>query len=147
MKFWKPVLLVEVAEHERALLFRRDNLVRVLEPGVYRFADPLARLHVDKYDLTHPLFEHPIEEFLVKTHPELLEHLAVTELGDHEVGLVYVDGKLVDVVAPATRKIFWKALHEVRVDVQDIREDFAVPAALVSQLGHARSIIAPCVDA
>jgi regulator of protease activity HflC (stomatin/prohibitin superfamily) len=139
-KFWKLYKKVEIADHERGLLFRRDNFVRVLLPGVYRFVDPADRRHVDRYDLTSPVFEHPIEEFLVKTHPELREHLHVTLLGDRQVGLVYVDGKLADVLAPATRKIFWKGLHDVRVDVHDITADFAVARDLVSLLAHLRGV-------
>ena len=140
VKPWKLFTKVEVAEHERVLLFRKDNFVRVLGPGLYRFSDSFDRLHVDRYDLTNPVFEHPIDEFLVKTHPELRDHLTVVELGDREVGLTYVDGKLSDVIAPATRKIYWKVLHDVRVDVQDVSADFAVPRDLVSLLGHLRGV-------
>ena len=139
-KPWKLYTKVEVAEHERALLFRRDNFARVLMPGVYRIADPMGRVHVDRYDLTMPVFEHPIDEFLVKTHAELAEHLHVVELGDRQVGLTYRDGKLVDVLAPATRTIYWKGLHELRVDVRDVSGEFTVPRELVSLLAHARGI-------
>jgi len=140
MKSWKPFLWETIAEHERALLFRRGNFVRVLGPGVLRAWNPFGRVRIDKYDVTAPTFAHPIDEFLVKTHPELREHLHVVELGDREVGLAYVDGKLCDLLAPATRKIYWKGLHEVRVDVQDIAEDFAVAPALVTMLGHLRTV-------
>ncbi len=140
MKLLKLYQKVAIADHERGLLFRRDNFERVLEPGVYRFWDPLDRVHVDRYDLTRPLFEHPIQDFLLKAHPALREHLEVVELGDHEVGLLYVDDKLADVLVPASRQAYWKGVYDVRVRTQDISEDFAVPAALVSQLGHARSI-------
>ena len=134
---------VEIAENERGLLFRNDNFVRVLGPGRYRFASlgPLVRVRVDKYDLTNPVFEHPLAEFLVKTHPELRETtFQVVELGDHEVGLETVDGKLTGIVPPATRKIYWKGLHDVRVEVQDISVDFAVPADRVSLIGHLRGV-------
>lgn len=140
MKIWKLYKKVEIADHERGLLFHRDNFVRVLTPGVYRFVDLAGRRHVDEYDLTNPVFEHPIEEFLVKTHQALRAHLHVIELGDREVGLVYVDGKLKDVLAPATRKIYWKGLHDVRVDVRDITADFAVTRDLVSLLAHLRGV-------
>ncbi len=140
LKLWKLYHKVEVADHERALLFRRDNFERVLTPGVIRIWDPFGRVRVDRYDLSNPVFEHPIEEFLVKTHRALDEHLQVVELGDHEVGLVYIDEKLRDVLAPASRTVFWKGVHAVRVDVQDIGDSFAVPAELVSQVGHLRGV-------
>jgi regulator of protease activity HflC (stomatin/prohibitin superfamily) len=139
-KNWKIYKKVEIADHERGLLFHRDNFVRVLMPGGYWLIDPANRRHVDEYDLTNPVFEHPIEEFLVKTHPELHEHLQVIELGDREVGLVYLDGKLKDVLAPATRKIYWKGLHDVRVDIHDLTADFAVTPELVNLLAHLRGV-------
>jgi len=143
MKIWKPVLKVEVAEHQRALLFDRDNFVRVIEPGVLRTLNLRGRLWVDVYDLTNPVFEHVLDEFLVKNHPELAEYLQLIELGDLEVGVVYVDGKLIDVLAPATRKLYWKLVHDVRVDVLDIREDFAVPEELLLTLRQSGQRNAP----
>ena len=68
-KLWKFYTKVEVAEHERILLFRRDNFVRVLMPGVWRLWDPMGRLHTDKYDLTNPVFEHPIDGSAPVTDP------------------------------------------------------------------------------
>ena len=75
----------EIAENERGLLFRNDNFVRVLGPGRYRFANlrPLVRVRVDVYDITNPVFEHRLAEFLVKAHPELRDRVfQVVELGD-----------------------------------------------------------------
>jgi regulator of protease activity HflC (stomatin/prohibitin superfamily) len=132
---------IEIAENQRGLLFRNDNFVRVLGPGRYRFAHlaPLVRVRVDVYDLMKPVFEHALAEFLVKTHPELRESVfQVVELGDHQVGLETIDGRLTGFVAPATRKIYWRGLHDVRVEVQDISLEFAVPADRVSRIGHLR---------
>jgi regulator of protease activity HflC (stomatin/prohibitin superfamily) len=137
---WKLYEKVEVAEHERGLLFRRGRFARVMDPGVHRIASPFGRTGVDVMDLRKPVFEHPLAEFLVKTRPELEQHLQVVELGDQEVGLTYVDGKLTDIVVPASRKIYWKGLYDVRVDVQSIATEFSVPRELVSLLGHVRSV-------
>ena len=134
---------VEIAENERGLLFRNNNFVRVLGPGRYRFVHlrPLRRIRVDVYDLTNPVFEHDLAEFLVKAHPELREtSFQVVELGDLEVGLEIVDGRLNGVVPPATRKIYWKGLHDVRVEIQDIAADFAVPEPWVRRVGHLRGV-------
>jgi regulator of protease activity HflC (stomatin/prohibitin superfamily) len=132
---------IVIAENERALLFRRGSFERILGPGVHWVGAFTGRIRVDRFDLTTPVFVHELGEFLVKTHPELIETtFSMAELGDDEVGLVYVDGKLADVVAPASRLIFWRGVHDVRVEVQDISEDFAVPASKVSLLGHLRNV-------
>ncbi|MCG8592128.1 MAG: slipin family protein, partial [Proteobacteria bacterium] len=134
---------VEIAENERGLLFRNDNFVRVLRPGRYHFAKfrPFVRVRVDVFDVTQPVFQHKLAEFLVKAHPELRDtELQVVELGDQEVGLETVDGKLTGIVPPAARKIYWKGLHDVRVEIQDIASEFAVPDAWVSRVAHLRGV-------
>ena len=40
-----------VAQHERGFLFRDSQLNRVLEPGVYRYFDPLGRVRLELHDL------------------------------------------------------------------------------------------------
>lgn len=130
-----------IAENERGLLFRRGSFVRILEPGVHRLFRWPGPVRIDRYDLTSPVFEHPLAEFLVKTHPELVgEVFDVFELGDEQVGLVTVDGKLADIVPPATRKVYWRGLHDVQVAVQDISVEPAVARSVTSLLGHARLI-------
>lgn len=132
---------VDIAENERGLLFRSGNFVRVLAPGRHRFAGLTApgRVRVDVYDLSNPVFEHPLAGFLVKAHPELRESVfQVVELGDHEVGLQFVDGRLTGIVPPATQVIYWRGLHDVRVEIQDISVDFSLPAERVGRVGHLR---------
>jgi regulator of protease activity HflC (stomatin/prohibitin superfamily) len=135
-----PILRLRVAESERALLFRHDSFVRVLGPGTHWIARALG-YRADTFDLTRPVFTHPLGEFLVKTHPELRETtFQVFELADRQAGLEFVDGKLTGVVAPATRRIYWRGVHDVRVEVFDLTGDFAVPTERVAQLGHLRGV-------
>ena len=106
---------IDIPESERALLFRKGTFVRVLMPGTHWIRPTSARglgLGVHELwrdDIGNPAFEHPRAAFLVKMHPELAEtHLHVFDLGDHEVGLVYVDGKLARMIPPATCAIYWR---------------------------------------
>ena len=64
---------IAIAESERGLLFRRGSFVRVLDPGVHRIESATAEIRVDRFDITNPVFDHPLGEFLVKTRPELRE--------------------------------------------------------------------------
>ena len=50
----------------------------------------------------------------------------MVELGAAEVGLRYENGVLVEVLAPNTRRLYWKGYIDVRVEVVDIAEDFAI---------------------
>ena len=75
---------IDVAENQRALLWRNDNFVRVLGPGRYRIPKlgRFLRVRTETYDLTNPIFENPLAEFLVKARPELQKLLRVVEIGE-----------------------------------------------------------------
>ncbi len=138
---WKVWDKYELAENERGLLFRRGIFKGVLESGVHRLEKFSGKVRVDRYDITDPEFEHRLGEFLVKTHPELAHQtFHVIELSDTQVGLLHVDGKLRGFVVPGSRRIFWRGLHEVHVEVQDIGEDFVVPDSVVRRLGALREL-------
>ena len=129
-----------VAEHERALVFRDRSLERLLTPGVYWLFDPLQRRVVQTYDVTVTEFEHPRLDVLVKAARGILDpHLAIVELGDREVGLVYKNERLVSVLAPGKRQLYWKGPIDVRVEVRDITSEFALDANLARVLTRAKA--------
>jgi regulator of protease activity HflC (stomatin/prohibitin superfamily) len=119
-----------IAQHERALLFRNRSFVRVLTPGVYSLFDPLKRVDVQVYDVTVAEFTHPRADVLVKDSRALLEpYVQIVELADREVGLVYKNERLAAVLAPGQRRLYWRGASEVRVEVRDISNEFALDAA------------------
>jgi regulator of protease activity HflC (stomatin/prohibitin superfamily) len=124
-----------VKKDERALLFERGDFVEILRPGKHLRFDPLRRLSLEKFGLGQARFEHRLAEFLLKAEPELVaREFHVVELGPTEVGLRYENGVLAEVLAPSTRRLYFKgylAQEFVRVD---IATDFTVEAKLVPQL-------------
>ncbi len=130
---------IVIAQHERGLFFKHRRLVQVLEPGAYWITDFAGRYQVEVHDLTVPEFAHPRADFFLKESPELSErYFQVVELGAHEVGLVYKNGRLASILAPSTRHLYWKGPIEVKVETVDISEDFAVSKALLKQLAFPR---------
>src|SRR5437868_8573334 len=124
-----------VKKDERALLFDRGDFVDVLRPGDHVRFDPLRRLTAEKFALAEPRFEHRLAEFLVAAEPEIVEReFHVVELGATEVGLRYENGVLAEVLAPNTRRLYFKSYLEQRFERIDIATDFRVPAELVPQL-------------
>ena len=124
-----------VKKDERALLFERGDFVEVLGPGEYVRLDPLRRLTVEKFALANTRFEHRLADFLVKAEPEAVaREFHVVELGPAEVGLRFENGVLAEVLAPNTRRLYWKGYIELRFERIDIATDFTVEAKLVPQL-------------
>jgi regulator of protease activity HflC (stomatin/prohibitin superfamily) len=134
---------VYVKKDERALLFKRGDFEKFLSPGEYRFFDPLKRLAVEKFSLAKPLFENRIGEYLLKVEPALAEReFHVINLGAAEVGLRYENGVLVELLAPNTRRLYFKGYIDLKFEMIDITETYEVPAKLVSPLLNTRTRIA-----
>ncbi|MCP4993295.1 MAG: slipin family protein, partial [Gammaproteobacteria bacterium] len=102
--------------------------------------DPLGHVSIEIYNLTEPEFKHAYEDVLLKEQKALCEQqFQVIELGEYEVGLVYKSGKLSGVLKPSSRQMYWKGPVDVKVEVQDIQQDFALPRDKVGLIAHART--------
>ncbi|MGB2680083.1 MAG: slipin family protein [Candidatus Competibacter sp.] len=134
---------IVIAQNERGLHLYDRRLVAILEPGIYRWFDPLNRHEVQRYDLTVAEFEHPWLEVLLKADATLVErHFQVVETGDQQVGLIYKNGRLDGVLPPATRRVYWRGPVEVRVDLIDIATDYALSKAHAALLARPSAALA-----
>lgn len=128
-----------VAQNERALVFRNRSLHKIVESGVYRYFDFLGRVQWQVYDLTQPAFNHPQLDVLLVENAELMaRHFDVYELAIDQVGLVYRNGRLVDILAPETRTVYWKGPVTIEVRIHQIASDAEIPRDLARQLVRAR---------
>src|SRR2546428_11731001 len=124
-----------VKKDERALLFDKGDFVEILRPGEHVRFDPLRRLTAEKFALANTRFEHRLADFLVKAEPATVaRELHVIELGPTEVGLRFENGVLVEVLAPNTRRLYWKGYLSQVFECIDIATDFTIDAKLVPQL-------------
>jgi regulator of protease activity HflC (stomatin/prohibitin superfamily) len=131
---------ITIAQYERGLLSRNRSFEAVMEPGVHWLFDPLNRCDVKVYDVAIPEFEHPRVDVLITDARALIErYLMIVELGDREVGLVYKNDRLVSVLAPGKRQLYWRGPISVRVDVRDISREFALDADTARVLMRARA--------
>ena len=124
-----------VRKHERALLFRNGDFVKFLEPGVYRFVTVLHNYTVERFDITVPLFAHRLQDFLVEKYPRQVERFFdVVATNEDEIAVVYHDGRVTLVMAPATRKLFAKGVHKIRVERFEIIDTLDVDERLAKRL-------------
>jgi regulator of protease activity HflC (stomatin/prohibitin superfamily) len=124
-----------VKKDERALLFRKGDFLDVLHAGEHKFVDPLRRLSIEVFPLAKPLFEHRLADFIAKAETELAaREFHVIELRATEVGLRIENGVLAEVLAPNTRRLYWKGYIDVRVQKIDVATGFAIDPELVPQL-------------
>jgi regulator of protease activity HflC (stomatin/prohibitin superfamily) len=125
-----------IKKDERGLLFRKGDFVALLHAGERRFFDPFKRLTMETYALAKTAFEHRLAEYLRHAEPALVEReFHDVQLGATEVGLRYENGVLTEVLAPSTRRLYWKGFVDLRVVRVDIAERFALPHSLTLHLG------------
>ncbi|MFA0809583.1 slipin family protein [Microbulbifer epialgicus] len=133
-KIWK---IVDVADNERALLFRRSRFERVLPPGRHRIWRLSGDVRVETYDITEVVFDAIKAKFLLNTYGEILgEYLQSYELSDQQVGLFYRDGHLVDILPPGTYRAVWKGGETVRVGIVDISKEYTIDENILGLLGR-----------
>jgi regulator of protease activity HflC (stomatin/prohibitin superfamily) len=126
---------VTVKKNERGLLLRNGDFERVLQPGTHWLFDGIDTLRVETFALEQSAFTHGLADYLMAKEPALVAAEFVrVELTETQVGMRSENGALVEVLAPATRRLYWKGLVDVRVEVIDIAESADVPAAVVARL-------------
>ncbi|AIO29411.1 slipin family protein [Burkholderia cepacia] len=126
-----------VKKNERALLMNEGDFVKVLEPGVFKAFDPFKRLSVQTARLDAPLADAALADYLRHDAQDVLaRHFVAMDLADDEAGLRYEDDVLVEILAPGTRRLYWRGLTAHRLERVDLAQDSMLPAALVKRIAQ-----------
>ena len=126
---------VTVKKNERGLLLRNGDFARVLQPGTHWLFAGLDAVRVETFALEQPAFTHGLADYLMAREPAVVaqEFLRV-ELSETQVGLRSENGLLVELLAPGTRRLYWKGLVDVQVEVIDIADSAEVAQPVVARL-------------
>lgn len=126
-----------VKKNERGLLYAEGDFQAILEPGLYRRVDPLNRLSLELFSLNAPLFEHRLAGYLRKSEPQLVErYFERMDLGEHEIGLRYEDGVLLEILPPGTQRLYWKGQTEQRLERIDLSQSYRLEPLLAARVAQ-----------
>ena len=95
------LVVVDLADNERALVSQRGRLLYLLSPGRYVFWKQTDELVVETYDVTDIRFEHPNLSRIL-SNPAAEGLLRSISTGEHEQTLIYNNGELVELFGPGT---------------------------------------------
>lgn len=131
--FWMK--RVVIGDGERGLVYRNRQFERVLGAGVYRMFDPLKRIEVRTFNIAAPEYAgHDVDVLVARLGARLGESFVLADIGTGEVGLVSKNGKLEDVLAPGSRRLYWRGLVQVEVERVALAGDLAVRADVANRL-------------
>lgn len=127
---------VVVRKHERGLLLRYGDFDRILRHGTYWLYEGLDTMTVELFTLVQPAFTHRLADYLMAKEPAVVAaEFGHVVLGEDQVGLRTENGVLVEILPPATRRLYWKdGLVDVAVEKIDLGVSPEVPAALMPRL-------------
>ncbi len=141
---WKTVY---IADHELGLMYRDRAFVKVLTPGTYRFAIRTSRIDVVILDLRQKPIRADELMVLWQTHrAAIAPHVVAADMGDGQLGLVFADGKLVNLVAPGRTAFYAKALGEITVETIDAATEIEAAAELVPVLARMTTSMVTVAD-
>lgn len=111
---------LELAEHERALVWIDGRLDALLGPGTYALWTTFRKVQVERIDARRLRLEHTHLAAILAADPqsEKLDRLVVAQ---GFVGLVYRDGALLETLAPG-QYAFWKGIADLKLYAIDGRE-------------------------
>ncbi|ARU59246.1 membrane protease subunit, stomatin/prohibitin [Oleiphilus messinensis] len=119
---------VLVADNERVLMYRERQFQQVLTPGTYRFWDMGQKLSFFSVAVTRSGITHELLDVLLQKE-EFANHVDSVMMQENEVGVVYLDNKIQQLLQPGERLVTWKdSLNlEVKVFSLDVLQPIAEP--------------------
>ena len=126
-----------ISPTDRGLMIRDKVIVDILAPGVYWSLQLKNFSTIEVVSISDARCYLAQIETLAKTNPELANrHFVVVDLAENQIGLVYQDNKLVDVLAQGTQAMYWKGLVDTRVETVDSSDTLEVSDVVAAQIGR-----------
>ncbi|HHR6079594.1 TPA: slipin family protein [Providencia alcalifaciens] len=131
---------INVAQGYIALTSNKGDFKQLFVAGEHRLNDWFNKLTVTQFKLNNDPIEEKLAEHLRQFHPDWVEEYCVDiTLADDEMGLVYLHNSLTEILAPATRRLYWKTGNTLRIETLST-DDVVINAALLARLAGKKRI-------
>ncbi len=113
-------IVLDLKDHERALVWIEGRFSHLLPSGLYAYWTGQKNVRVEVIDARNVRFEH--EDLKVITRSAAAQAvLDVCTVSREHVGVLFIDGRYIDTLAPG-RYAFWKGQSDAKVVEVDERE-------------------------
>ena len=114
------MLVIDLAEHQRALVWRDGRLGWFLNAGLHLFWKGPIRLEVETFEIDDEPFEHSKLENIL-THPNYGILFHKFEVAAFQKGILVKGGRFLRLLDEG-RYVFWKQSSPMTIQVEDLRE-------------------------
>ena len=117
------LIVVDLAEEERALLWKEGRLASVLGRGRHAFWREPYQLEVERFNVRDFRFQHPkLKAILARS--ATAEYLESVRVRTYERVLLFLEGRLIEVLEPGLHA-FWNNAGKIEFWTVDLREQVA----------------------
>lgn len=101
---------INVKRNEIAVVYKDQEVTKVLTSGKHSVFALFGQTEIKRINLGKPQVEAILADYLKNFCPEIIQaHCIKIETSDDEVILRYEDEKLVEILLPTTKALFWKS--------------------------------------
>ncbi len=112
--------VLDLKDHQRALVWIDGRFSRILSPGLYAYWNGMREVRVETVDARTARFQHDDLKVIVRA-PDASRVLDVCTVNRNCAGVLFVDGRFVDTLAPGLYA-FWKDATDAKLVEVDLRE-------------------------
>ena len=112
--------VLDLKDHQRALVWIDGRFSRILSPGLYVYWNGMREVRVETVDARTARFQHDDLKVIVRA-PDASRVLDVCTVNRNCAGVLFVDGRFVDTLAPGLYA-FWKDATDAKLVEVDLRE-------------------------
>jgi regulator of protease activity HflC (stomatin/prohibitin superfamily) len=123
---------LQILESEIGLLYIQNNFVQTLETREYAFWTFNRDVAVQTLSQITPNPDFPLENVLIEKHPDFVAaYCELVQLQNQQVAIVRHLGKVIALLPPTSRKLFWQG---VEVEIIDITQDARLTPELIAEI-------------
>lgn len=139
--------MIKVKKNEIAVLYKHNEITEILTAGIHRKIDPFNTISYQLINLAFPSVEDEIAEQLLNFYPDMVKkHCYLIDVADNEIALRYEQQKLVEVVLPSTKALYWNGYKPNTIKKVSLLEDYELPTDVVKELIEVKNTQAPIVN-
>jgi len=113
-------VVLDLRDHERALVWIENRFSHILPAGLFAYWTGQKKVRVEVIDARQVRFEHPELKVIARS-PLAQRTLDVCSVNRDHVGVLFIDGRYIDTLAPGLYA-FWKGQSDAKVVEVDLRE-------------------------
>lgn len=134
------IKIIKVKKGELAVVYKNGEIQQVIEAGHYRFMDLLNTLSHQIIDLNAAKVATKTADLLISFYPEIVaNHCTLVVLEKNEIALRYEEQKIVEVLLPQTKNMYWRGYKEQAFKRVTLEAGYAIPEEVALELIKAKT--------